>query len=296
MAACSRGCGQRIVELGIRRLPGAMSPCLAGRVLPAGPGTAGCADLHAPRPLPAGRLFGSVTGPDAPRVLALHGWARTHRDFDAVLAPADEEPLPALALDLPGFGASPPPAEAWGAAAYAQAVGELLGEMQSPVIVLGHSFGGRVALHLATQRPGSVGALVLTGVPHLLPEPEGRRVRVPAAYRAIRSLHRMRLVSEGTMERARQRYGSSDYKAAQGIMRQILVRSVNETYEEQLAAVQCPVHMIWGGDDTAAPPAMAERALARLAHGDLEVFPDVGHLTPLLIPAALRAAVVSCLH
>jgi hypothetical protein len=26
------------------------------------------------------------------------------------------------------------------------------------------------------------------------------------------------------------------------------------------------------------------------------VFPDVGHLTPLLIPAALRAAVVSCLN
>ncbi len=98
------------------------------------------------------------------------------------------------------------------------------------------------------------------------------------------------------MERARQRYGSTDYKAVQGVMRQVHVRAVNETYEEQLDAVQCPVHMVWGAADTAAPLEMAERAVARLAHGDLEVFPDVGHLTPLLIPAALRAAVVSCLN
>jgi pimeloyl-ACP methyl ester carboxylesterase len=247
------------------------------------------------RTFAGGTLFGSITGPDTPRVLALHGWARTHRDFDAVLAPADQPPVPALALDLPGFGASPPPPEAWGAAAYAQAVGEVLGDMEGPVVILGHSFGGRVALHLATQRPASVAALVLTGVPHLVAS-GAPRVRVAPAYKAVRSLHRMKIVSDGTMERARQRYGSADYKAAQGIMRQVLARAVNETYEEQLDAVQCPVHMIWGAADTAAPLEMAERAVGRLTQGDLEVFPDVGHLTPLLIPAALHAAVVSCLN
>jgi pimeloyl-ACP methyl ester carboxylesterase len=240
-----------------------------------------------------GRLFGAVTGSEAPRVLALHGWARSHRDFDAVIAPAGDAPLPSIALDLPGFGASPPPPEAWGAAAYAQALGPVLGEMASPIVVLGHSFGGRVALHLAVQRPDLVNALVLTGVPLL--HPVGRRARVSPAYKLVRNLHRMRLVSEGTMEAARQRHGSDDYKAAQGIMRQVLVRSVNETYEAQLDGVRCPVHLVWGADDTAAPLEVAERAMAHLAQGDLEVLPDVGHLTPLLIPAALRSTVVSCL-
>jgi pimeloyl-ACP methyl ester carboxylesterase len=241
-----------------------------------------------------GRLFGSVTGPDGPRILALHGWGRTHRDFDGVVAAVGEDPLPALAIDLPGFGASPPPTAVWGADEYAEAVGDLLGDMQSPVIILGHSFGGRVALHLANQRPASVEALVLTGVPFL--HPAGQRTRVAPAYKAIRRLHRMKVVSDGAMEAARQRYGSADYKAAQGIMRQVHVRSVNETYEAQLDAVQCPVHMIWGADDTATPLEVAERAVARVARGDLEVYPGVGHLTPLLIPAALRAAVVSCLN
>jgi pimeloyl-ACP methyl ester carboxylesterase len=79
-------------------------------------------------------------------------------------------------------------------------------------------------------------------------------------------------------------------------MRQVLVRAVNETYEPQLDAVGCPVHLVWGADDTVAPLEVAERAVVRLARGDLAVHPGVGHLTPLLIPSVLRAAVVSCLN
>jgi pimeloyl-ACP methyl ester carboxylesterase len=240
-----------------------------------------------------GRLFGSVTGPDAPRVLALHGWARTHRDFDAVLAPDGRAPLPSIALDLPGFGASPPPTEAWGATEYARAIGPILDEMQLPVVLLGHSFGGRVALHLANQRPEAIAALVLTGVPFM--HAAGRRARVAPAYKLTRTLHRMKLVSDDAMDAARQRFGSADYRAAQGIMRQVHVRSVNETYEEQLDAVRCPVHLVWGADDTAAPLEMAQRAVARVAQGDLVVIPDVGHMTPLQIPDALHDAVVACL-
>lgn len=240
-----------------------------------------------------GRLFGSVTGPGAPRVLALHGWARTHGDFDAVITPAAAPPLPALALDLPGFGASPPPPEAWGAEGYANALGPVLDEMGAPVVVLGHSFGGRVALQLAVQRPDAVHALVLTGVPLL--HPLARRGRVSPAYKFLRRLHRMGIVSEGAMEAARQRFGSEDYRAAQGIMRQVHVRAVNETYEAQLDLVRCPVRLVWGADDTTTPLEVAERALSRLTDGDLEVQPGVGHLTPLRIPATLHAAVVSCL-
>lgn len=240
-----------------------------------------------------GTLFGSVSGTGTPRVLALHGWARSHRDFDAVLAPAGEPALNAIALDLPGFGASPPPPAPWGGAEYAEAMGPVLSAMEAPVVLLGHSFGGRVALHLAVARPDAVAALVLTGVP-LLP-PLGRKVRVAPAYALVRRLHRWGMVTESRMEAARQRYGSPDYAAAQGVMRQVHVRAVHETYEAQLHAVRCPVHLVWGADDMAAPPEMAERALSRLADGDLVVHPGVGHLTPTLIPDVLRAAVVACL-
>src|SRR5439155_12318690 len=48
-----------------------------------------------------GRLFGAVSGTKPPWVLALHGWRRTHQDFDAVIgAVMGNAVVDALALDL----------------------------------------------------------------------------------------------------------------------------------------------------------------------------------------------------
>jgi pimeloyl-ACP methyl ester carboxylesterase len=238
-----------------------------------------------------GALFGSATGSPPARVLALHGWARTHRDFDAVVRPSDGgAALDAVAVDLPGFGATPPPPEPWGAAAYAARVAAMLdeGELATPVVVLGHSFGGRVAVCLAAARPELVRSLVLTGVPLLRTGP-GRRPS--PGFRLVRGLHRVGLIGDDRMERARRQHGSADYRAAEGIMRQVLVRSVGETYEEQLAAIGCPVRLVWGDDDRDVPLAVAERAAGLLAAAEVTVCPGAGHLTPLTVPGTLRAAV-----
>lgn len=246
-----------------------------------------------------GQVFGVQTGSATPSVLALHGWARSHRDFDAVIGSGrdGDRELDAVALDLPGFGASPPPPQPWGSAEYAAVVAAALTDLKEqspPLVVLGHSFGGRVSLHLAASRPDLVRGLVLTGVPQLVREGAGarRRPRPSSAFRVARALHRVGLLSERRMEAARQRHGSADYRAAQGIMRQVLVRVLSESYEEQLAALRCPVAMVWGDDDTAAPLAGAEAAAAMVPGGaSLDVVPGAGHLTPLTAPAALRAAV-----
>ena len=101
----------------------------------------------------SGRVFGTTHGSGTPWVLALHGWRRDHRDFAATLDGID-----ALAVDLPGFGATPEPDRPWGSADYAEAVAPLLDEVQQPVVLLGHSFGGRVAAHLAARHAGAVKA------------------------------------------------------------------------------------------------------------------------------------------
>ncbi len=226
-------------------------------------------------------------------VVALHGWRRTHGDFASSLGPtAPEGALPTLAPDLPGFGATPAPAEPWGSGEYAAAVAQLLedtAESGSRPVVVGHSLGGRIAVRLAAARPELVGALVLTGAP-LVPRSGGRR-RPPLAFRTVRALHRARLVGDAPMERARRRYGSPDYRAAQGVMREVLVRLVNERYDEALAALGCPVELVWGDDDAEAPLETA-RALERaIPHARLTLCPGAGHLLPLTAPVELRAAV-----
>lgn len=232
-----------------------------------------------------GQLFGTAHGTGLPAVLGLPGWARTHRDFDAAF-----EGLDAVAVDLPGFGASPAPPEAWGAAGYAEAAGAVLDGMDQPAVVVGHSFGGRVAVQLAVMRPEGVGALVLTGAP-LVRLRGAAPVKPALAYRVGRALHRRGVVGDRAMERLRQRHGSADYRAAEGVMRQVLVRVLSETYEEQLAAITCPTELVWGDDDAEVPLAVAHAACSLLADATLTVVAGAGHLTPLTAPGELRAAV-----
>jgi pimeloyl-ACP methyl ester carboxylesterase len=94
------------------------------------------------------------------------------------------------------------------------------------------------------------------------------------------------------MERARRRYGSADYRAARGVMREVLVTAVNETYEAQLEQILQPVHLVWGADDTDVPVEIANRAMQHLENGQLTVLDGVGHHVCLEAPEAVRAAIL----
>lgn len=208
---------------------------------------------------------------DRPPVLALHGWGRDRHDLLGPLAGFE-----VLAADLPGFGASPPPPEGWGAAEYAAAVAEMTAEAGGgPHVAVGHSFGGRVAACLAADHPDQVSGLVLAGVPlwRLAPAP-----RPPLGYRAVRALARLGLVGPARLEAARRRHGSSDYRAAGPVMREVLVRVVKEDYRDRLARIRQPVALVWGERDTAAPAQIAAEA-ARILPGpvSLEIVEGVGH-------------------
>jgi len=230
-----------------------------------------------------GALFAEMYGEGDPSILALHGWGRRGSDFAAVL-----EGLSGIAPDLPGFGASPAPDEVMGAEAYADIVAGMLDFFDRPPLLVGHSFGGRVAVCLAAKYPDRVGAMVLTGVPLIRLE-TGRRP--PLAYRVVRRLNRIGLISNERLEREKRSRGSDDYRTTSGVMRDILVKVVNESYEGQLGRIQSHVHLLWGADDRDVPVSVAETADALIPDSTLEVLPGVGHLVPLQAPEALRRAI-----
>ena len=233
-----------------------------------------------------GRAFAERFGQGPATVVALHGWGRSRQDWLATLDGYD-----ALALDLPGFGATPPPGAGWSTAEYAAWVGEILADLDRPVLV-GHSFGGRVAVHLAAASPELVRGLVLTGVPLLRPQTTGRP---PLGFRVVRALHRAGLIGEQRMEAMRRKRGSDDYNAAHGVMREVLVKAVNEDYPDELDAIRVhrvPVAMVWGEHDTAATVQMARHAQELLGDvAELVVVPGSAHLLDPSLVQEIRTAV-----
>ncbi|HWE68986.1 MAG TPA: alpha/beta hydrolase [Acidimicrobiales bacterium] len=244
-----------------------------------------------------GRIFGATWGSGAATVVALHGWQRTHADFDGVFGdPGFTDTGSAIGLDLFGFGSTPPPPEPWGADAYARhllPVFDGADQLAERVTVVGHSFGGRVAVRLAALAPDRVDRLVLTGAPVL--SGQGRRATPAWSFRVGRFLHRRGMIGEARMEALRQQHGSPDYRAAQGVMRGVFVTELRERASrgaDDLAAVACPVELVWGAEDAEVPPEVAERAGALLRSSTLITLPGIGHLVPTEAPAALRQAVL----
>jgi len=237
--------------------------------------------------LPGG-MFGEVTAGEGPPIVLLHGWGRTHRDFDRLrlLAPLAGRHL--VAVDLPGFGATPAPASAVGARAYAEMLVPLVTSLGEPAILCGHSRGGAIAVCLASTHPELVRAVVCTGAPLLRPATAAK----PAlSYRLLRAATRAHLVPPSILERRRQQSGSADYRAATGVMREVLVTMVNESYDDELRRLTVPLHLVWGERDDAVGVSIARSVQGLVPQTSFEVLPGVGHDTVREAPEVLARVV-----
>lgn len=225
-----------------------------------------------------GRLLAEKTGSTPPQVVALHGWGRSGADFTEVV-----QGLDAVAIHLPGFGITPEPAEVWSSERYADEVAAALADLP-PVVLVGHSFGGRVAVRLAAKYPQLVRGIVLTGVPLL------RLVTAPKpslAFRTVRALAKVGLVSKAQLEAQKHRRGSADYRAASGVMRDVMVTVIAEDYRDDLAKVAVPVRMVWGEFDTSAPTDAGLAASRLVTNATFRQVPGAEHL----LEGDLRVAV-----
>jgi len=102
-------------------------------------------------------------GEEGPVVLMIHGASANAQEFTHTLAPRLSDTHRILMADRPGHGYSVRPKNGSNLAVQAEQMAGIL-EALAPgekAIVLGHSFGGAVALRLALDRPDLVAALVL---------------------------------------------------------------------------------------------------------------------------------------
>jgi len=227
-----------------------------------------------------GRLLAEKTGATPPAVFALHGWQRTGNDFGRIV-----DGLDAVAPNFPGASpAAEPPTEVWGSPEYAELIADAIRPF-GPVVIVAHSFGGRVAVHVAAQYPELVRGLVLTGVPLL-------RLQAPPkaalGYRMLKRLAALGLVSKARLDAERRKRGSADYNAAQGIVRDIFVKVVNEDYRDAMARVTVPVRMVWGESDTSAPADAGLAASKLIPDARFRVVPGAGHLLEGSLETAVR--------
>ena len=202
-------------------------------------------------------------------VVLLHGWGQNI----AMMKPIGDRLQKnhrITILDFPGFGDSEEPKTALTVYDYCEILEELLKKLKvKKPVIMGHSFGGRIAIIYASRN--EVEKVVLFGSPCIRKE-----VKPSLKLRMLKSLKKIPGINklEGF---AKNHMGSRDYKNASEIMKKILVNVVNEDLSECAKKINAPTLLIWGDRDTEAPVEDAKELEKIIPDAGLIVLPNSTH-------------------
>jgi pimeloyl-ACP methyl ester carboxylesterase len=215
-------------------------------------------------------------------VLFLHGWGSDFNSFAGFLDSLTGH-YRVCALDLPGFGQSGEPPAAWNVGEYADFALKFIQSLGlEKVILIGHSFGGRVIIKLAGQEtpPLDFPKIILVDSAGIRPPKTLKGKIRQVLYKMVRNVISINFVEKhwpDLLERWRRKNASADYLAASPMMRQVLVKTVNEDLRQHLPLITAPTLLIWGENDTATPPDDA-RLMEKLIPGaGLVMLKNAGH-------------------
>lgn len=178
-------------------------------------------------------------------IILLHGWGQNIEMMKS-LGDNFSDRFRITILDLPGFGESEEPKEKWTIQNYNEMLEEFINKLKiKKPIVIGHSFGGRLAIRYSAEHP--IEKLVLFGSPCIRIQEN-----LPITVKILKSLKQVPGLND-LGEYMKKYIGSRDYKAASPIMRQTLVEVVNEDLSKYAREIEEPTLLIWGDQDTEAP-------------------------------------------
>jgi pimeloyl-ACP methyl ester carboxylesterase len=228
-------------------------------------------------------------------LLLLHGWGTSLDTFGAMIEDLKRQ-FRITAFDFPGHGDSDMPPLTWTVDAF---VGLTMGVMAELGIerasVLGHSFGGRVAIKLAAAHPEMVDRLVLVdsaGVPP--PQTIKRRLK-RVASKSANTIGRLGRPGQAVRRAVVRRIASPDYKAA-GPLRDTFLAIVREDLRPALTLIKAPTLLVWGESDDDTTLADASTMERLIPGARLLVLKNAGHFSYLDQYGRFRLAVIPFLN
>ncbi|MFA6426839.1 MAG: alpha/beta hydrolase [Candidatus Magasanikbacteria bacterium] len=208
-------------------------------------------------------------------LIILPGWGGTKETWQKFVDIAQQD-FDVHVINLPCFGDEPCPEEVWGVEQYADFVKNKLSELRTPnseLILLGHSFGGAVALQCAVSNPDMFSKLILSGAAIFRPERTIRKIFFKSIARAGMYLFKLPFLEKFDSFAKKLLYtvAHSDYNETSGIKRDIFKKIIEQDRGELLPQVNIPTLLVHGTLDTYVPVAYARRATKLIPDAKLEI-------------------------
>jgi pimeloyl-ACP methyl ester carboxylesterase len=215
-------------------------------------------------------------------VLLIHGWGANIQTMVPIFNILKDK-CRVIALDLPGFGESDIPSEPWDSYNYAEFVKKFIDRIDlKDIILFGHSHGGRVSIILSTKYENLVSKLILVDSAGIIPKRKINYYFKVYSFKFLRVIYTTFVKGDTKVEKFEgfyKRFGSVDYKLSQGVMRQTMVKVINDNLIDLLSKIKIPTLLIWGENDEDTPLYMGKLMEERIDDSGLIVLKGAGHFS-----------------
>lgn len=214
-----------------------------------------------------------VEGNGKENLLILHGWKGSMVDWKQV-AEKLQSRYRVVSLDFPGFGHSSKPSSDWDVYEYAAFTAKFLASLDiKKTVVLGHSFGGRIAILLASRYPSLVKQLVLVDAAGV--ETRSLKAQILQSFKPVAGL-----LPLGWRNKLR----SKDYQLSAD-MKKTFLKVVNQPLGNELSKISTPTLIVWGEKDRELPFKEAQMLHQGIGDSRLRVVWGATHWPQLEKPA-----------
>ncbi len=209
-------------------------------------------------------------------LIFLHGWRSDASIWFPLFQSLAPHPYALYALDLPGFGKSETPHDAYTLHNYAAIIQEFIRLIPHPSpltpIIIGHSFGARVALKYAAENPDGAAKLILIA--------SGGAHEKTSSIKKIIARMMKPLFTPRFMQPLRHKLyaliGADDYFTTPHLQKTFL-NIINEDILPLARTITIPTLLIWGERDTVAPLAFGKKLHEAIRNSQLAIITDAGH-------------------
>jgi len=239
------------------------------------------------------RLFYEESGKDGGvPVVLMHGWGCDHTTVKSIASILDPG-MKVYNIDLPGHGKSQEPTEVWGIEEFTRTVEQFIAQLNiCRHVLIGHSFGGRIAILLSSRN--EVSKVVLVDAAGIKPKRSLRYYYKVYTFKLLKKIAPMILGKNkwnALIDSIRSQRGSADYRNSSPVMRGVMSKCVNEDLKYVMPKIKAPTILIWGEDDTATPLSDAKTMERLIPDSGLVSFQACGHYSFLDNPYGFKSVI-----
>lgn len=225
-------------------------------------------------------------------LIILHGWGASSKSWLKVKKILENQGYIVFTPDLPGFGLTPVPTSPWTVDDYTRWVNDFSEKQNiSQFFLLGHSFGGRIAIKYAVKYPQKIQGLILLGAAGIKQKEPFISKITPLlkvfsflpGYQFLRKIFYKYIL------------GKTDYLELRGVMRETFKKILEENLTPYLPQIKAPSLILWGKKDKITPITDAYLMKEKIKNSKLEISENIGHSPHLKDPEILSEKILDFL-